>query len=111
MTNTNTNDITTQWNTNNMYSRHGQRIVARWHADSGLIIFSDIDRMVSGALADGTAYDGGKTTPKRFDRPTVAEIQRHVRSHYVGGYSTISDYAAKDVCGYQPSQELRWKNS
>lgn len=76
-----------QWNTGNLYSSQGQRIVAVL-TNAGEIHFHDLDRGIFGVLTEGSCAYGGKTIgPAKFELDaTTAEIQRAVRAQYVGGY-------------------------
>ena len=88
----------TQWNTGNLYSAQGQRIIAEWNSDTGHILFNDIDRGCSGVLAIGTAYNGGDSIgAKVFKDMDALSIMSAVNSHYVRGYNTRYDSRANDL--------------
>ena len=77
--------VQTLFNTGNLYTAQGQRIVAVQFTD-GTVSFEDLDRCVSGTITDGSSYGGedagGPSTFGLLEESTLAHI---VTRRYANG--------------------------
>ena len=82
--------LQTFFNTGNLYTSQGQRIVAVKFSD-GTISFEDLDRCMSGTITEGSNYDGGDVGAYSVYKGTGSDamgpetLERLVRTHYVNG--------------------------
>ena len=79
--------LETLFNTGNLYTPQGQRIVAVQFSD-GTVSFEDLDRWMSGTITGQSGYDGADTGAFAvYETLDAAMLERIVRKNYVTGHN------------------------